>query len=374
MSGLRVAFIPTNVSGVMFYRVWQPYLALKKLFKRDKYTVTWYEKDIYEMHQWEGDLYDKERHAYLYNHLDAAVRWADVVVWMGLHTPKALDLFVHFKAKYGKPFVSEFDDFVFSIPKSNAAHASFRPGTDMVQIVLRQIKESDALVVSTPYLKQLYSPFNKNVHVVENTVNLSLWRKSSVPIRKKRQGVTIGWMGGGTHNEDHRIIYKAVLETLEKCPNVCFNYISGGPAPKEYLDHPRIKFRHEYRDIEAYPGWISKQGFDIGIAPLVDNEFNRGKSNLRWLEFSAMGIPTVAADVMHFKQTVKHGETGFLAGTHEEWVKCLTDLVNDPELREGIGRAARLEIETNWTPEVQARKYRAALEGIANAVSNTGNT
>lgn len=355
----------------MFYRMWQPYLALKRLFKKDEYAVTWYAKDCYEMHRWEADLYDDKGAQHLYQTLDAAVRWADVVVWMGLHTPRSVDLFLHLKAKHGKRFVTEMDDFVFSIPRYNIASIPYQPGSEMTQTALRQIRESDALIVSTPYLASKYAAFNDRVYVIENTINLSLWRKPSRPTGKERQGVKIGWMGGGTHNEDHVSVLPAILEALEKCPNLRLNYISGGPAPKQYLGHKRIAFEHAYRDIEAYPKWIAGKRFDIGIAPLIDNDFNRAKSNLRWLEFAAMGCPIVASNIEHFRRTVEHGKTGYLAGTREEWVKYLTELVDEPELRENIGGAARHEVETNWTPETQARKYRAALGEIANAVSNS---
>ena len=362
---MRVAFIPTYVSGVVFYRVWQPYQKLEKLFKKDKFVVTWYTPDQFTMHPWEWDLQDGQKNGILYQHIDAACRWADVVVWMGLHTHASLDIFVHMRAKHGKPFASEFDDYIFSIPRHNPAWGAYHPGTGFTRIALRQIKESDALICSTPYLADLYRPFNARVHVVENTIDVDLWEKA-VPGDKT---TTIGWMGGGTHNEDHEMMQDAVLEVLEKCPNSRFHYISGGPPPGAYR-HPRISWDHDFKAIDKYPRWMSRKGFDIGIAPLVDNEFNRGKSNLRWLEYSAMGIPTVASPVVHFQRSIRHGETGFLARSRAEWVDLLMKLVREPELRENIGGAARREGKRLWNPEIQARKYRAALEVIANAKPN----
>jgi glycosyltransferase involved in cell wall biosynthesis len=333
------------------------------MFKKDEFAVTWYKPNTFVMEQWEWELNDPSKFNDLYFCLDSLCRWSDCVVWMGLHTPKSLDMFVHFRAKYGKPFVSEFDDFIFSIPQTHDAWKQFRPGMPLTTISLEQVKQSDALIVSTPHLKKLYAPFCNDIYVVENSIDISLWRNPSLPHRRNRQGVTIGWMGGGTHNADHLLIKDAVYEVLEKCPNVNFTYISGGVAPKGF-EHPRINWIPEFRSIDKYPRWIASEGFDIGIVPLVDTEFNRGKSNLRWLEYSAMGIPTVASNVLHFRQSVEHGKTGFLAGTHEKWVKILTKLVNEPKLRENIGRAARLEVKNQWRPEVQARKYRAALQKV----------
>lgn len=367
MSGLKVAFIPSYVSGVVFYRFWQPYLAMQKMFKRDHYTVTWYEPDQFDMHRWEWWLEDTESRRLLCAQLDVACRWADVVVWMGLHTERSLDLFNGLRAKYGKPFVSEFDDYIFSIPRANRASACYKPGGDLTRIALAQMKLSDALVVSTPYLKELYQPINPRVHVVENAIDLSLWRRDSSPAPQR---VTIGWMGGGTHNEDHGMIKDAVMEVLEKNPGVRFHYISGGPVPDFFKGVKGIQWDHEFKAIDKYPRWISRQKFNVGIAPLVDNNFNRCKSNLRWLEYSAMGIPTVASPVTHFKETIRDRETGFFAETRQEWVSALQALINEPELRENIGKAARQEMKEKWSPQVLGRKYRQVLEGIANAKPN----
>lgn len=349
----------------MFYRVWQPYLFLRKLFK-DEFAVVWYEPDHFRMHPWEWHIYEDEKYQLIYRQLDAACRWADVVVWMGLHTDKALGLFMHMQAKHGKRFVSEFDDYIYSIPVSNSAYRVYKPGTDFTRIAIQQMKASSALIVSTPHLKKLYAAYNPNVHIVENTIDTALWRN---PNKHAGDKVVIGWVGGGTHNEDHVMIQKAVFEVLGKCQKAYFHYLSGCPMPKGYA-HARIKWEEDFKSIDKYPKWVSRKGFDIGIAPLVDNEFNRGKSNLRWLEYSAMGIPTVAAPLIHFKQSIKHGKTGFLAGTHDQWVHYLTRLVSEPALRENIGGAARREVKKSWNPEIQARKYRDALEVIANAEPN----
>jgi glycosyltransferase involved in cell wall biosynthesis len=77
--------------------------------------------------------------------------------------------------------------------------------------------------------------------------------------------------------------------------------------------------------INRYAAFAASFGFDIGIAPLVDCNFNRSKSNLRWLEYSALKIPTVATDISHFRQTVRNGEDGFLIKNNDldEWVTRL---------------------------------------------------
>lgn len=367
MRKLRIAFIPTNVSGVIFYRVWQNAEAMRKMGCH--VAVLWYAHNIFQMHPWEEDLMTEQHGAKLEDDIDRACAWADIVVWMGLHTHETIGIFKEMKARYGKPFLTEIDDYIFSIPTANIASSVYGPGTELTKIMLDQIKTSDGLICSTPYLAELYKPLNRRVFVVENSIDLSLWRVRSSPA--PRQRVTIGWMGGGTHNEDHRLIKDAVVEVLAQNEGVRFVYVSGGSCPDFFKDIKGLKWIHDFRAINKYPAWIGKFKFDIGIAPLVDNNFNRGKSNLRWLEYSALGLPCVASPLPHFKEAIRHGETGFLASTKEEWIEYLNKLIREPDTRENMGNAARQEVKDKWNPKLLGKKYKTVIQEFLNASTGT---
>lgn len=361
---LRIAFIPSNVSGVMYYRAWLPAEAMRKLGA--DVAVLWYQSKLFQMHPWEEDL-DKPGTS-IRRDIEMACEWADVVVWMGLHTAQSLNIFREMKMRHDKPHLMEVDDYIFSIPQANIASTVYKPGTELTQILLAQIKESSGVICSTPYLADLYKPLNKNCHVIENAIDLAPWRTSPPPTR--RQGVIIGWAGGGTHDEDHEMVADAVLEVLALEKNAKFSYICGKGVPRFFDGVPRLKWAFRFTDINRYPGLVKQQGFNIGIAPLADNNFNRGKSNLRWLEYSALGIPTVASPLPHFKGAIRHGKTGFLADSHKEWVETLRSLINAPALRANVGVAARQEVKDKWSPKRMGMKYLSLLGRIANAEPN----
>jgi glycosyltransferase involved in cell wall biosynthesis len=86
--------------------------------------------------------------------------------------------------------------------------------------------------------------------------------------------------------------------------------------------------------------------FDIAIAPLKNIEFNKAKSDLKYLEYAMAGLPVVASDIEAYNKTIIHGQNGFLAKSEEEWFKYLSLLIEDYKLREKIGRAARAYAET----------------------------
>jgi glycosyltransferase involved in cell wall biosynthesis len=98
--------------------------------------------------------------------------------------------------------------------------------------------------------------------------------------------------------------------------------------------------------------------------PLTDDEFNKGKSNLKWLENSARKIPTVASSVESYKVSIKHGETGFLANNQDEWVEHLSHLIENKTLRTRIGQQAYDEVKKNYNIETQVYKWANAYREV----------
>jgi len=364
MSRLKVFFVPTNVSGVVFYRAWQPYLSLKgsKLIEP---MIWWYKPNQYTLHPWEGQLKDPTIGPTIVRDLDRGCAWADVVVFMGLHSFESLNLFRKLKTVHDKKFLMEVDDYLFSIPQKNAAHDYYKPGMELTRVGLEQMKISDGVICSTPYLAELYKSFNDKIYVAQNVIHLAPWRTREAP---HRRGVTIGWVGGGTHEEDLRIVKDPLFRVLEKHKKVKANILHG--IPKFLRNHKKIKFSTSFKPVDKYPKWVVKNKFDIGIAPLEDNNFNRGKSNLRWLEYSAMGIPTIASPLPHFTQSIRHGVTGFIANTPEEWEKYLDLLINDRDLRVSMGERAKEEVKQNWGLKNLRFAYENLIKELFNAEPN----
>src|SRR5690606_14753256 len=88
--------------------------------------------------------------------------------------------------------------------------------------------------------------------------------------------------------------------------------------------------------------------FDFVIAPLADNLFNRCKSGLKFLEYSAIGAPGVYSKLPPYEDIVIDGVTGFLAGTETEWIEKLTRLIEEPELRQNMAVAAQQTVQERW--------------------------
>ena len=110
--------------------------------------------------------------------------------------------------------------------------------------------------------------------------------------------------------------------------------------------------------------YCQKIDFDIALAPIADNLFNRSKTAIRALEMGALGIPVVASNRLPYSDYVMDGKTGFLVNNEAEWIDALTTLIGDANLREQMGEAAREQARA-WTIEEGWRLWEATYEYAA---------
>lgn len=365
---LNAFFLATGNAGLMWWR-WQTYAdsawrqgiasMINPLWDKElTFSQPW------EMHLDSNDVLFKYRFIGMAE--EAAIK-AEVIVVQMVHTPVALRLFRSLKDRFpGKPILAEVDDHFLSVAEYNPAWDSYWPGSPYRDIAISHLKESDGIIVSTPYLKEVYSEFNANIWVVPNAIDFPTWDRVQ---RKRRPGIRIGWAGGASHEEDMRTILPAIKNVLAKHKGVEFVMVNG-PAqsglPSWLKDVKGVTHVSKWARIDKYAQSLAHLDFDIGIAPLVDNAFNRGKSNLRWLEYSALGIPTVASRVGHFAETCRDGADAFLADDAAEFEAKLDLLIKDRKLRTQMGARANARIRRDFNVDATAQLYVEALrEAIA---------
>lgn len=354
---LRAAFITTTVSGVAYYRMAS--LAWKMRTWPRVETVVWpYSKNTTIENPWQKDLIDS---AEVRRIIDSLCARADVVIWQMLDFQHSLDFWMDMRNRHQKPFLMEIDDYVSDIPVENAGFQQLRPGGMRHRVMMEQMRMSDALIVSTPYLASQYEGMNENIHVIPNSIDFEEW-DNAYESQKKGPRTRIGWIGGGSHNADLEMV-RPVIEELCK-DDVWFYCIHG--VPESFKGMRNVYWTHKWSKINLYPKFLASFKFDIGIAPLVDNNFNRGKSNLRWLEYSALKIPTVASPLPDFERAIEQGKTGFLASDLDSWAKHLKDLIASDSLRKEIGRNAYQSIKQNFNVRKTSTNYMRLLKGIVN--------
>ncbi|HED33225.1 MAG TPA: glycosyltransferase [Gammaproteobacteria bacterium] len=106
------------------------------------------------------------------------------------------------------------------------------------------------------------------------------------------------------------------------------------------------------------------QTFDIGIMPLTDSAWERGKCGYKLIQYMACGLPVVASPVGINHQIVEHGVNGFLAHGPDEWEHSLRVLLSDQALRQSMGGAGRTRVEECYSLQVQAPRLESCLRGV----------
>jgi glycosyltransferase involved in cell wall biosynthesis len=172
----------------------------------------------------------------------------------------------------------------------------------------------------------------------------------------QNDGLVIGWMG--TKGNLHQLKpLSAVLSNLQGLvPGLCLRIVAD-----RGIDLPGVNI--ETKPWRAAEEADDLRGFDIGIMPLEDSLWNRGKGGYKLLQYMAAGLPAVASPVGINADIVRTGENGFLARSEADWLNSLLALARDSELRQRIGCAARETIETSYSLEGYLERYGALIEG-----------
>lgn len=266
----------------------------------------------------------------------------------------------------GFAMVYEIDDDIWNVVASNPAAAYY---DDVArQRAIDNIKVADAVTVTTAQLAEVVGRFNPNVFVLPNCIDAALLAHQ----RPRADLLTLGWAGGSSHREDFASVSKDLRSFFRKNPELSTHFI--GVNFGHLVGRPQTRFTRWSSNLIDY---LKGLDFDLGIAPLAANAFNRSKSDLKFLEYSAVGIPIVASDVGPYHDSVEHGVTGFLAKFPHEWSKYLNLLVKDDDLRIEIGDNARSWAESRtiqsniwrWDFIYSALVGKAALSGLDTAVS-----
>jgi len=212
------------------------------------------------------------------------------------------------------------------------------------QRMVQTLRASDRLIVTTETLLQHYRQYVPDVRLVPNSLDRH-WFAVEVKREPQQPGqrLRIGWIGAGQHQGDLELIAPIVAEFAAEV-----DWVFMGMSIDAIKPH--LKEFHPFVSIADYPAKMATLNLDIAIAPLQDNLFNRCKSNLRLLEYGAMGWPVVCSDVFPYRTD---DAPALRCNTPEEWRAALRRLIDDAALRTQLGQQLH-----QWVQE----KY--ALRGL----------
>jgi glycosyltransferase involved in cell wall biosynthesis len=258
-------------------------------------------------------------------------------------------------ARRGVPVVFDFDDAVFVRYESPAnGYWSYLKCPEKTATLCRLASH---VMAGNAYLAEYAARYNDRVTVVPTTIDTDRYRPELR--RKTSERPTIGWTGSYSTAQHLKLVVPALQELAADIP---FRLVVVGiEAPT--IPGVELVTRPWRPDQEA----VDLSDVDIGIMPLPDDDWSRGKCGLKALQFMALGIPTVVSPVGVNTEIVLHGENGLVAEGIADWVAKLRSLLGDADLRKRLGeRSRRTVVEGYSTRAVLSRVveiFRTAKEG-----------
>lgn len=246
----------------------------------------------------------------------------------------------------GKSYIFDFDDAIFSpsVSRQNSFMERFKDTQKTRQI----IKNSCCVIAGNRYLADYSLRYNANTRIIPTVIDTKKYPLLLTYAKKPK--ITIGWMGSVTTLEFLEDLKRVFVKISKEFSNVAFQVV-GGYFSVEGLTNVSSKDWLIEEEID------NLRSFDIGIMPVPDNEWTRGKCGFKAILYMSAGIPCVCSPVGVNREIVRDGVNGYLAETEEEWVSKLSFLIKDASLREKIGRQARKTVEENYSVSVTVPKF-----------------
>lgn len=242
------------------------------------------------------------------------------------------------------PIVSDYDDAVFhryDLHRNPLVRGALGSKLD------RLMKASALILAGNPYLAERARKAGASrVEIVPTVVDSTSYHTQALP---SQDGLPrIGWIGSPSTWRSYMQPMLPMLTGIAQKKSARIRAVGAGVPGTEVLESLPWDEAGESRMI---------QGMDIGLMPLDDSPWSRGKCGYKIIQYMSCGVPVVASPTGVNADIVEDGVTGFLATTEAEWGRAITRLLDDPALRRRMGRAGRQRMEERyslqlWAPQV----------------------
>ncbi|MBV9198904.1 MAG: glycosyltransferase, partial [Alphaproteobacteria bacterium] len=302
-----------------------------------------------------------------------------IVLFRVAWSPKLAEI-ISAARKNGCVIVYDLDDYVFEPAIADANYIDgirflseaevplYRQG---VRQYRQALEASDCCTLSTEFLADQVRELGKPAYVLPNGINPGMLgrydraleqRRATEPDTRLRIGYAAGTL---THQRDFGIVRDALFELLTSREDVMLTIV-GQINLSEFPELEALSDRVELRQLVPHnelPNEIAR--FDINIAPLeVGNPFCEAKSELKFFDAALLEVPTVASATQPLCAAIRHGESGFIAETREQWAESLTRLLDDRRLRMRMGKLARAEALRRFGPGTMRQKVKQVFDAV----------
>ena len=246
---------------------------------------------------------------------------------------------------FKRPRVLDVDDAIFLSQRARS--------------IARLAGSCDMVVCGNQYLADRFSNWNKTIRILPTGVDTQ--RYCPAPLRKAGRPQTIGWIGTSSNLKYLYQIEGPLSRVLTMCPDAMLVIVSDRPPVFKTISPERIHFIFWSPDVEVE----AIQSFSVGLMPLDDSEWARGKCSFKLLQYYSCGVPAVVSPVGMNAEVIAAADAGFSANSTDGWVDHLMFLLENPEQAVRRGEEGRKLVEQAYSIKVIAPKLASYLKEIS---------
>ncbi len=248
---------------------------------------------------------------------------------------------IGYKILFRRKMIFDFDDAIY-------LHSPWKTR------ILTQL--ADAVTVGSHELEHWAKRFNAHVFHIPTCTTFAVQPRQQFFSAQSGRDFVIGWAGGATAHLENLALLPPVFAELIRRGVQCRFILAGGrgdPAVHRLFEAvPGLKVEFlEWVDPQKMPQLM--QTFDVGLMPLLDTPWNRGKSALKVIEYMACGVAAVASPVGENNYVITDGKNGFLPRTAKDWADTIEQLYRNPEQLPMIGSEANATIQQMYSFDAQ---------------------
>jgi glycosyltransferase involved in cell wall biosynthesis len=294
--------------------------------------------------------------------IDTLVEWADVFIIQRGILSERNSSFLDKCFASGKTMIFEADDWLPGMPASHRQFYEFDP-YGLLRFWRDKMHLFAAVTASTEPLAVRLRELNQNVHLIPNALSATRYAGLKREPKGPDAPITIGFAGTSTHADDMKVIGQALLNIQQKYAHLV-QFVFWGCSLSGLEGAANVKVVGKSVTYIEYLQELNRLEIDIGIAPLEDTVFNESKSDLKWLEYTAIGAACVLSDVPAYREAKELGLAEVVGNDTASWDAALSRLVEDAERRHQLHTASRDYLLRYATLESQAYRWVELLREV----------
>lgn len=280
-------------------------------------------------------------------------------VWRALRAANRADLVLVLRKTLPAPLlwllrrvsrrlVFDLDDAIFCKPDGS-------PSATRMSRFAAMVRCCDHVTAGNGFLAEVAARFNPAVSVIPTCVDVARYRPGD---GLGQEHFDVVWIGSSSTRKYLEAAIPALREASRRIPGLRLKIIADFDLDAAGFPTVPVRWRADSEAAEL----ASSQ---VGIAPMRDDDWSRGKCALKVLQYMAAGLPVVSSPAGVNGEAVIAGETGFLATADGQWVEALAELAGDPERRRQMGLAGRQRVAALYSVDAVFYRWLAVLEGVA---------